>query len=563
MLLELKVSHFAIIENLHIVFGPGLNILSGETGAGKSVLLRGLGLLMGAKGSIESIRAGQDQASVEGSFDLSKRPDLEARLDELGIPVDDHLLVVRRVLSEGRSRVYLNGVLSTLSLLRDLVSPLVELGSHTAPLIELTGQHENKSLLSKSYHLDLLDQYAGALGVRQEFFGLFARWKSLGEEIERFERDSKEKAQRLDFLRYQRDEIAAAELSPGEDQAIETDLKKLKNAHKLALFVEMAEGSLDGPDYSALSALHQVVHRAQDLQSVDPTLVDKVQSFTQARTLIEDGLFELRTMIRQLDADPERLEKLEEKFSTIRKLQKKFGPDLEDILGSLTEIESEIGRLENAEDHLRGLTKEREKLGAELEKLAADLHKRREQGARLLADSVNEELKDLNMKGVVFGVHVARSREVMASGFSEVEFQIRNSPQEPPRGLARVASGGELSRILLSLKRVVGSGTQPRTYLFDEVDTGVSGPTAEKVGKKLHSIAKAQQVICVTHLPQVAACGDIHFFIHKSPQKGSVTMEVLRLGKKERIEEIARLISGQKVSKTSRAHAEVLLNQAR
>lgn len=561
-MLELKVSNFAIIENLHIQFGKGLNILSGETGAGKSVLLKSLGLLMGAKGSIESIRTGQSQASVEGSFDLGKRKDLAARLKEQGIEVEDNLLVVRRVLSDGKSRVYLNGVLATLTGLRELVSPLVEVAGHSAPLIEMTGQHENKNLLSKSYHLDLLDQYVGAFELRGRYQKKYSQWLALATEIERFERESQDKAQKLDFLRYQRDEIVALELSPGEDTEIENELKIQKNSARLIGFVEFAEQALDGPEYSALQAIHKVIARAQELQNIDGGLLEKSQGLLQAKSLIEDGLYEMRSHISKLEGDPGRLEKLEEKWSSIRKLQKKFGPTVDDILKNLTDLETEIGNLENSDVHLQELIKQRDQLAEELWKMGSDLHKRRDSGCKLLASAVNDELKDLNMKGVSFHVEVTRLQDLNSTGLSDVEFQSQTSARDPRRGLAKVSSGGELSRILLSLKRVVGSGGQPRTYLFDEVDTGVSGPTAEKVGQKLRLIAKDQQVICVTHLPQVAAFADIHFFIQKSPNKSSVAMEVAKLAKKERVEEIARLISGQKVTKTSVAHAEVLLKQA-
>ncbi|PWU19638.1 MAG: DNA repair protein RecN [Bdellovibrio sp.] len=565
MLVELKVQNFAIIDNIHIQFGPGLNILSGETGAGKSVLLRSLALLMGAKGSVESIRAGQHQASVEGFFDLSGRKDLLARLDELGIEVEERMLIVRRVLSGEKSRVYLNGVLATLGTLRELVSPLVEVSSGFVPLIEMTGQHESRSLLQKSYHLDLLDQYTGSFDLRHIFDGKFAAWKDLQREIGEFEERAKTQAQRGDFLKYQRDEIVALQLSPGQDAEIESELKRMKNAAKLGGFLEMAEEILDGREYSLLQGLARVVSRAQELHSLDPGLSSRVEGFAEAKERIEQGLFELRAYGKNLEGDPQRMEELETRLSQLRKLQKKFGSRIEEILHHLQSIETELSQLENADEHLRELNTQAEKLRGDLHQLASQLHERRQNGAKLLADSVNDELRELNMKGVRFHVEIHRMDSLTSTGFSDVEFQTQPSLSSPKYALAKVASGGELSRILLSLKRVVGTGKYPRTYLFDEVDTGVSGQTAEKVGKKLHSIAQKQQVICVTHLPQVAAYGDIHFFIEKeapASTKTSVSMNVRRLGKKERIEEIARLISGQKVTSTSRAHAEVLLKQA-
>jgi DNA repair protein RecN (Recombination protein N) len=559
MLIELKVTNFAIIENLHIQFKKGLNILSGETGAGKSVLLKSLGLLMGMKGSAESIRSGSTQASIEGSFDISKRQDLLNKLTEMGIECEDDLLVVRRVISEDKSRVYLNGTLSTLQGLRDVVAPLIEVTGHTAPLIEMTGQHENRHLLSTAYHMDLLDQYASVWDLRLVHSEKFQQLQNLRALALEIEKESQTKAQRLDFLIFQRDEITNLDLAPGEDMEIETELKKLKSSSKLGGFVDQAEAALYGDDDSAVSRLSAVLQKATEVIQVDPAMGEKISNLEQAKTLIEDTMYDLRQYISKIEADPAKLESLQQRLSDLRKLQKKYGPSVDEILQALLKMESEIANLQNSENRLTELKAQSEKLEKELLKMAEVMHKKREAGAKLLADSVNAELLDLNMKGVTFQVATEKLERLNATGISHIEFMSQTSPKDPPRPLAKFASGGELSRILLSLKRVVGSSSQPRTYLFDEVDTGVSGPTAEKVGKKLHSIAKGQQVICVTHLPQVAAHGDTHFFIQKSPQKGAVSMEILDLNKDQRVREIARLISGEKITKTSLAHAQELL----
>ena len=564
MLLELKVSNFAIIENLHIVFKDGLNILSGETGAGKSVLLKSLSLLMGGKGSSDTIRTGSNQATIEGSFDISKRHDILAALKDMGIDADEDILIVRRVLSTGdKSKVYLNGSLSTLNSLRDIVAPLVELAGHSAPLIEMTGQHENRNLMSKAYHLDLLDQYAGTWDKRLLFTEKYNRYHGIFEEIKKLESDAKQKAQRLDFLIYQRDEIANLDLSPGEDIELETEVKKLKNANRIGSFVDQAESALYTDDDSAISRLKMVMKKGLELASVDPQIGAKLDLLTQAQALIDESVFELRNYANKIDADPQRLEETEGRLSDLRKLQKKYGASVNDILKALMEMEIEISNLQNSDVKIESLRKEAAVLFKELETLGQDLHKRRVKGSELLANSVNAELLDLNMKGVTFHVQIDKMSDLSATGISDVEFLSQTSAKDVKRPLAKFASGGELSRILLSLKRVVGSSNQPRTYLFDEVDTGVSGETAEKVGRKLKTIAKGQQVICVTHLPQVAAFGDTHFFIQKSPQKDSVAMLVSELKQKDRVQEIARLISGEKISKTSVAHAEQLLVEAK
>ncbi|WP_413586456.1 DNA repair protein RecN [Bdellovibrio sp. HCB274] len=564
MLLELKVSNFAIIENLHITFKDGLNILSGETGAGKSVLLKSLSLLMGGKGSSDTIRTGSTQATIEGSFDISKRTDIQANLKDMGIEADEDVLIVRRVLSSGdKSKVYLNGSLSTLNSLRDIVAPLVELAGHSAPLIEMTGQHENRNLMSKAYHLDLLDQYAGTWDKRLLFTEKYNRYYGIFEEIKKLESDAKQKAQRLDFLIYQRDEIANLDLSPGEDIELETEVKKLKNANRIGSFVDQAESALYTDDDSAISRLKLVLKKGLELSGVDPQIGTKLELLEQAQALIDESVYELRNYANKIDADPQRLEEVEGRLSDLRKLQKKYGSSVNDILKALMEMEIEISNLQNSDAKIETLRKESAALLKELETLGQDLHKRRTKGADQLAENVNAELLDLNMKGVTFHVQIEKMTELSSTGLSDVEFLSQTSAKDVKRPLAKFASGGELSRILLSLKRVVGSSNQPRTYLFDEVDTGVSGETAEKVGRKLKTIAKGQQVICVTHLPQVAAFGDTHFFIQKSPQKESVAMLVSELKQKDRVQEIARLISGEKISKTSVAHAEQLLGEAR
>lgn len=563
MLIELKVTNFAIIENLHIQFKKGLNILSGETGAGKSVLLKSLGLLMGQKASTESLRTGAQQASIEGSFDLSKRKDILEKLAALGVEAEDGVLVVRRVISEDKSRVYLNDTLSTLQGLRDVVSPLIEVAGSAAPLIEMTGQHENRNLLSTSYHLDLLDQHAGTWDVRNAYSQQFQSLKKLQQEQAELRNSAQINAQRLDYLLFQKNEISALELSPGEEIEIEVELKRLKNSSRITSFVESAEQALYSDDDSALTRLHSVLQKATDVAQYDPILQDKVKSLEQAKSLIEDVMYDLQTYSGKIEGDPQKLEHLQERLSDIRKLQKKYGATSEVILAALAEIEVEISKIENSDSRLEKIAAEISKIEKDLWRRAQDLHKKRQQSGRTLETAVNEELLDLNMKGVKFHVEVAESDQLSNTGLTLVEFMSQTSSKDAPKPLAKFSSGGELSRILLSLKRVVGSSHQPRTYLFDEVDTGVSGPTAEKVGKKLKAIAKGQQVVCVTHLPQVAAFGDSHFYIQKSPARGSVQMKVVELEKSERVQEIARLISGEKISKTSVAHAEQLLKEAR
>ena len=569
MLLELKVSNFAIIDNVHIQFRSGLNILSGETGAGKSILLRSLGLLMGEKAMADSVRTGNDTAVIEGCFDLTDRPDIRERLTAMGIEPHDDTMVVRRVVSAGvagKSRIYINGALSTLSGLRDVVAPLVEVAGVSGaavPLIEMTGQHENRNLLSRAYHLDLLDQYAGTWKSRVEFTSIFDRRQELIGEIDTIRSESRTRAQRLDFLIYQRDEIRALNLQPGEEDELENETRRLKYSSKLNSFASQVESALYSDDDSVTSRLHFLLGRAAELKSMDPSLAARLEPLSQARLLINEVSYDMRDYAKSLDADPSRQDELESRLSALRQLQKKYGTSSAEILGALAAIETEVDQLENSDSRLATAESELAKIEKDLMIRASDLHKRRVQAAKLLGDGVNDELKDLNMKGLIFLVQVQDVSELTSTGQSAVEFMTQTTKSDVPRPLAKVASGGEMSRILLSIKQVVGAGNFPRTYLFDEVDTGVSGPTAEKVGRKLKRIAKGQQVICITHLPQVASFGDVHFVIQKAVSKKGAQTEVHQLAKPERVQEIARLISGEKITKTSVAHAEQLLADSR
>lgn len=562
MLQELKVSQFAIIDHLHIEFQNGLNILSGETGSGKSVLLKSLALLMGEKASADIIRTGSQQAVVEGSFDLKKRPDIKNALASIGVESIDNTLIVKRVIAlNDKSKIYLNGSISTLNQLREMVSPMIEVTGNSAPLIEMTGQHDNRNLLSKAYHLDLLDQYAGHFDKRRVFEAKYEQLTGLKNQITDFEKQAQDKSQKLDFLKFQIQELQKLQIDPETDQALESDIKMMKSSHKVLQFIEECDELLFGDEDSVTSRLKTVQKRSLELSHID-AVAEKMNQIKQAGQIIEDSFYALRKDLNSYQLDPEALEEKESRLSQIRKMQKKYGPDLNEIALVFEKMQKEISELENSDQHLEQLKKQASMLELELKKMAEELHKTRLTFATKLSTAVNKELLDLNMKGVTFDIQVRKLDHLTGSGNSDIEYLCQISPKDPLRPIAKVASGGELSRILLALKKTVGQSEFPRTYLFDEVDTGVSGNTAEKVGRKLKSIAKGQQVICVTHLAQVAAYGDVHFSIQKSTKKNSVQMDVTELKAKTRIEEIARLISGEKITKTSLAHAQQLLSES-
>lgn len=562
MLVELKVSNFAIIDQIQLEFGANLNIISGETGAGKSVIVRALGLLMGAKSHSEDVREGLEQSVVEGHFDLTSRKDILSSLKEFGITSSEQELLVRRIISrDGKNRVYINGHLSTLADLKNIVAPMVEVTGRATPLIEVTSQNENKNLLSSQYHLDMLDQFCKTWELRKKVQNLFSRIQGIEDAILELQNSSRDRSQRVDFIKFQIDEISNLELDAEQDADLEDRLKVLKNQNSLSAFYQNSIEALEGDSDSVLSLLDKVLKAATGLKHRPEGIEKSIQDLQSAKQLVSQAAFDINQLAGQ-SLDEGELDKLESRLSDIRRLQKKFGPLVQDILTAYDEMKSELETLENCDEKIAQLEMEKKAITTELSPLLQKLSQQRTKGSLKLSDLVNQELAELNMKGVLFSISI-ETAPVNATGQDSVMFAIQNGPKGEQRPLQKSASGGELSRILLSLKVAVGEIDSPRTYLFDEVDTGVSGPTAQKVGKKLKEIALGQQVICITHLPQVASFADQHYFISKKSAKGHMNMTAVALTGKERVEEIARLISGEKLSSTSLAHAKQLLSDAR
>lgn len=559
MLLELRIKNFVIIEKASIQFKPGFNVLSGETGSGKSVLLKGLSVLMGASTSNDMVGGFAEDAHVEGFFDIQERNDIKKRLIELGLNSEDETLIVRRVIGK-KNRVFVNGSLVTLSELKNLVTPILEIaGPFSAPLMEMTGQHDTKQLLSTSYHRFLLDLYAG-LGTKLEVYkNKFNQRESLIEEIETLRKKSQHGAQQLDFIKYQLAEIQSFELDLDKDARLHERIFQVKNKQKFLDFLTSTDNLLNLNDESVLNGLAKVIKTAEAFEDHYSSISVIVENLRSAQSLIEDASYELASLLNEDSDEQDSLEFLTERFSKLRGLQKKYGEDLTQISIAEENLKSEIEILENADQNIEDKESELEALESEMMALASDLHEIRKAASQTISKKVNTQLEDLNMKGVQFHIGLERTDELNKYGNSKIEFLVQSHKDSEKRALAKTASGGELSRILLSIKTVLGENEWPRTYLFDEVDTGVSGPTAQLVGKKLKEMSFDQQVLCVTHLPQVAAQGDYHFVIEKISEGQSFQMKVRELDKKQRIDEIARLISGETISDSSREHAKKLL----
>lgn len=563
MLVEITIKNFAIIEELSLELDEGLNIISGETGSGKSIILKSLALLMGDKASVDTVRNGCKQAIVEGLFDLSRRPDVLKKLCDLGLEGDEDELIARRLITaQGKSRVFINGHLCSLQSLREIISPLVEINGTHSPLIEMAGQHESKALLDRSYHLEVLDRYCGCLPMRKDFEADYEHLNALRNKFQELEKQLNLREQRLDFLRFQNKEISSLNLREDYDVYIENEYFKAKNFNALFAYTQKIEHELYSSDEAIIEKLHCWIQEGGE-KLRDEKWQQRLELLTGAKAQLEDFVYDLREWQRDLSENPINVEEIEAEMSRWRKIQKKYGQTANEVLGKHKEISKEMHQLENFESHLQCVKKEVDQLETSLQQQAEKLHKSRANGALILIKKVNEELKDLNMKGVQFGIHAEKLTELSGKGCTDVEFLIQVSKEDKFRPLHKIASGGELSRILLAMKKITGSSDLPRTYLFDEVDAGVSGETAEKVGNKLKAIAQGQQVVCVTHLPQVAVFADSHYVIRKVQNDKKVAMDVEKLDKKKREEEIARLISGTKVTNSSRQHAKQLLKDHR
>lgn len=559
MLLELRIKNFVIIEKTSISFKPGFNVLSGETGSGKSVLLKGLSVLMGATTSNDMVGSYGEDAHVEGFFDIQERNDVKKRLNELGLNTDDGTLIVRRVIGK-KNRVFINGSLVTLSELKNLVTPILEIaGPFSAPLMEMTGQHDTKQLLSTSYHRFLLDLYAG-LGSKLEIYKeKFYQRETLIEEIENLKKKSQDNAHQLDFIKYQLAEIQSFELDLEKDLRLQDRIFQLKNKQKFLDFLSLTDNLLNLSDESVLTSLGKVIKAAENFEDNYSAISTILENLRTAQNLIEESSYELASLSNEdLDSE-ETLESLIERYSKLRGLQKKYGEDLNQLIAAEENLIQEIDTLENADQMIEEKEALLEDIESELMGLATVMHDLRKEASETITKKVNTQLEDLNMKGVKFHIGLERIDELNKYGNSKIEFLVQSHKDSEKRPLAKTASGGELSRILLSIKTVLGENEWPRTYLFDEVDTGVSGPTAQLVGRKLKEMSFDQQVLCVTHLPQVAAQADYHFVIEKVAEGQHFQMKVRELDKKQRIDEIARLISGETISDSSREHAKKLL----
>ncbi|HUO05804.1 MAG TPA: DNA repair protein RecN [Candidatus Binataceae bacterium] len=559
MLLELRIRNFAVLEEAHLEFGPGLNVLSGETGAGKTIILSALGLLLGSRASPDMIRAGSKEAIVEGRFELE---------GETAIPLlagrerdaNDRELIVKRTIAEGgRARVMIDGEIGA-------VQELAKIG---AVLVNVYGQHEQHSILRAEAHREILDRFAGLDAELDSYRELYDRAIGIKARLEELNRRERERADLLDLARFRTSELERASIAPGEDEELARERTVLANASKLAAAAGEAEQALYGAEGAAIDAIAGAQARLEAAAALDPALGGVMEMIAAARANLEEAGRALGGYAEKIEADPARLEQIEERIQELSRLKRKYGGSIESALETLERSRTEISELEGIGESKSHIETELASVLGDLAARAKRLTASRKEAAAALGRKMEAELKTLGMRAPVFEPRlgaiatgeagfVHEGAALGPAGADNAEFYISPNLGQPAMALVRIASGGELSRVMLALKRLEAQRRGVATMIFDEVDAGIGGVVATVVGRKLKQLSRFHQVLCVTHLAQIAAFADRHFVVEKEERRGATKSRVAMLEPAARAEEIARMLGGETSDKFLRAARELL-----
>lgn len=553
MLSSLHIRDFALIERLEVPFSSGLTVLTGETGAGKSIIVGALNLVLGDRANTEVIRSGCDEAEVSALFHLNPDASTQMQLQSMGLADDDGMLVVRRVVTRnGRNRVYLNGRMATLADLKKIVSPLVDIAS----------QHAHTSLLKVEEHRKMLDSFALVVEHRDAYNHAFERWVQVVRDYHELQNSEQERSERQNYLRFQLQELD--ELAPKalEDEQLAQESRVLSNAQAIRYAAETTEELIYSGQATIAEKLVEIERSLNAVASVDPTLKELAIRVDAARIELEDVAMEARSFRSQVEVDPARLDRVESRLSALQRLKRKYGPELDDVLTKQQAIRAEIDAFDGYDAREAKLQASVVEHRSELEDAGRRLREKRTQVAQKACTEIEASLADLGMPETRVQWRIDPLDEPVQHGMDQVEILLSTNVGEDLRPLAQIASGGELSRIMLALRHVLSAADTVDLYVFDEVDTGVGGSVAERIGKKLQATANSRQVFCITHLPQVACYADQHLRVFKEVTEGRTSTRVLALPMGERQEEIARLLAGVEVTEEARAHAAVLLTGA-
>jgi len=560
MLKELGITNFAIIERLELSFDEGLNVISGETGAGKSILIGAIGLLLGERASSDLIRSDEDAAVVEAVFDIGPYKNLKARLQEMGFRPGSELVVKRVISRSGKNRVYIDGNLATAAML----------GEISEALVNICSQHEHQVLLNPENHIDVLDEFGNLGKPRGTFTALYDEYQGLKAKRDQLVARNRNRADREEFLRFQIREIENAALKPGEDAALQEEKKILANAAKLMELAQQSYEILYGQEEPVLGKMSRVVSHIREIRRIDPKFTVSDEEMKSLEIQLEDAARNLREYIGRIPSDSARLEMIDDRLEAIGRLKKKYGGSIENVLKTGGDLKAELEGLSSVAEDIQGLEKELGKKKAELLAQAGKLSSERRRIATDLEKAIEEEVHDLKMEKARFkvifidpslddeGAALLHSR-----GVDQLEFYLSTNVGEPLKPLNRIASGGELSRIVLAMKKVLARAGGVGTVIFDEVDSGIGGATAEIVGRKLRDISAHHQVICITHLPQIASFGKTNYRVTKSVLEGRTRTEVTILSDEERLEEITRMLGGVEITDKTRAAAREMLKAAK
>ena len=551
MLKHLLVRDFAIIEEIEIEFSSGMTVFTGETGAGKSIIVDALGLILGDRADSTVIRTNCDNTEITAIFDIDKNSPIPGILEEQEISLDDELMIRRVINRDGRSRAYVNGSPVPISILK-------QLGEN---LVDIHGQHAHQSLLRKNVQRLLLDAYGDYKDVIEKVHRTSDEWHTATRELKKIMGDNRDRDAQIALIQYQVQELEALHPEPGEITGLEEEYKRLSNASRLLEIAQSSINLLDGEEHSVSEQLHHVKQEINSVVRFDQKLSGIIELLENAVIHTSEVVSELNHYLGELDLDPERLQQLDTRITSLHDTARKHKVKPEELADKLATLQEQLEQLQDNEQRLATLEKQRDVALQEYHTAAKQLHEKRIRCARELGPAIESKMKELGMPGGRFSIDVqpVESGEPSTDGMDRIEFLVSINPGQPLLPLTRVASGGELSRISLAIQVIGSSDKSLPTLVFDEVDSGIGGGIAEIVGKLLHRLAENYQVFCVTHLPQVAATGDHHLQVNKSTLAETTLTQVIYLEQQDRVEEIARMLGGMKITEQTRAHAREML----
>ncbi|MGZ3568739.1 MAG: DNA repair protein RecN [Thermodesulfobacteriota bacterium] len=553
----MRIKNFAIIDELNLSFSKGFNVLTGETGAGKSIILNAVHLLLGDKATEEWIRGSEEEASVEALFDISGNLELTERVKAKVPPLqgtgEEESLIIRRVISRtGRGKVFISGSLATLGVLSEVGEGL----------LSIYGQHEHQSLQRVETHIDILDEFGGLIGLREEFQKQYQEFISLSEEVATIREEKERRTKERELMIFQSKEIAASGVQIGEEESLKEERIVLTHAKRLMDFAHFSEETLYSEEGSVIERIQKILNQGREMAAVDPSLSQPLKALESTLIQLEEIALVLRDYSRRVEISPMRLEEIENRLEEIDRLKRKYGATVEKVFSFKARIEETLKSLNDDEGRLSRLEGRLEPLRQVVKDLGERLSEGRKRVSLELKKSVERELGSLGMKKTIFEIHMD-PLPLSPKGVDRVEFLISPNIGEEVKPLAKIASGGELSRMMLAMKRILAKVGGRQVLIFDEVDSGIGGAMAEVVGKKLKELSRHHQVICVTHLPQIACFADQHHSVRKEVKSGRTITLVDRLDKESIVDEIARMLGGVRVTEKTRAHAKEMIENAK